>query len=253
MLSGCDFDVYELPLPGGADVGDNPMTVTVEFENVLDLVPQSSVKVNDVTVGKVTSVEVKQADESDGDLGYVAEVEVEIRGDTELPANATATIRQTSLLGEKFVSLAAARDRRRRPRCSPTAPRSRSSAPARTPRSRRSSGALSLLLNGGGIDKLRTIATEVNAALEGREDSVKSLLTQVAVVHGPARRQQATTSSTPSSRSTGSPRASRQQQPKIDLALEELPSALLSIDRQRDDLVADAPGPRPTSATSASA
>ena len=26
---GCDFDVYKLPLPGGPDVGDDPMTVTV--------------------------------------------------------------------------------------------------------------------------------------------------------------------------------------------------------------------------------
>ena len=58
LLTGCDFDVYELPLPGGADVGDDPITVTAEFHDVLDLVPQSTVKVNDVTVGQVTDVEL---------------------------------------------------------------------------------------------------------------------------------------------------------------------------------------------------
>ena len=57
--SACEFDVYELPLPGGADVGDDPMTVTVTpFRDVLDLVPQSTVKVNDVSVGQVTDIEL---------------------------------------------------------------------------------------------------------------------------------------------------------------------------------------------------
>ena len=56
VLSGCDFDVYKLPLPGGADVGKDPITVTVMFSDVLDLVPKSTVKVNDVNVGQVTEI-----------------------------------------------------------------------------------------------------------------------------------------------------------------------------------------------------
>ena len=43
-LSGCS--VYDIPLPGGADTGDNPMKVKIMFRDVLDLVPQSAVKVN---------------------------------------------------------------------------------------------------------------------------------------------------------------------------------------------------------------
>ena len=70
------------------------MTVKVMFRDVLDLVPQSTVKVDDVTVGKVKKVDLK---------GYVAEVTLEIPGDVKLPDNARAEIRQTSLLGEKFV------------------------------------------------------------------------------------------------------------------------------------------------------
>ena len=64
---------------------------------MLDLVPKSSVKVSDVTVGQVTDVDLD---------GYHAVVTIELRNDTGLPDNAVATIRQTSLLGEKFVSLA---------------------------------------------------------------------------------------------------------------------------------------------------
>ena len=93
-LTGCDFSVYELPLPGGADLGDDPYAVTVQFSDVLDLVPQSAVKVNDVTVGKVDKIDLD---------GYTAEVTVLLREDVQLPDNAVAHIRQTSLLGEKFV------------------------------------------------------------------------------------------------------------------------------------------------------
>ena len=59
VLSGCDASVYSLPLPGGPDVGDDPITIKVEFADVLDLVPQSTVKVNDVSVGKVTAIDLE--------------------------------------------------------------------------------------------------------------------------------------------------------------------------------------------------
>ena len=71
----------------------------VEFRDVLDLVPQSTVKVDDVTVGRVTSVKLK---------GYHADVTMLLPRDVDLPDNARAEIRQTSLLGEKFVSLSPA-------------------------------------------------------------------------------------------------------------------------------------------------
>ena len=66
VLSGCHFDVYSLPLPGGTDVGDHPIQVTVQFQDVLDLVPKSTVKVNDVSVGQVETIELD---------GYTAEVD----------------------------------------------------------------------------------------------------------------------------------------------------------------------------------
>ena len=97
-LAACDASVYSLPLPGGPDAGDDPITVQVEFADVLDLVPQSTVKVNDVSVGKVTDIDLQ---------GYQALVTLQVRNDVDLPGNAVAELRQTSLLGEKFVELAA--------------------------------------------------------------------------------------------------------------------------------------------------
>ncbi len=65
VMTGCDFDVYKLPLPGGTDTGDNPITMHAKFHDVLDLVPKSTVKVNDVSVGQVTDIDLD---------GYVADV-----------------------------------------------------------------------------------------------------------------------------------------------------------------------------------
>ena len=98
------FDgVYDLPLPGGADLGDHPYRVNAQFEDVLDLVPQAGVKVNDVPVGRVERIDLAQD-------GWTAEVTVLVNGDVELPANAFAKLRQSSLLGEKFVELAQPED-----------------------------------------------------------------------------------------------------------------------------------------------
>jgi phospholipid/cholesterol/gamma-HCH transport system substrate-binding protein len=226
VLSGCDFDVYQLPLPGGTDTGDNPMSVKVEFRDVLDLVPQSTVKVNDVNVGKVTDVELD---------GYTATVTLELAGDTDLPDNAIAEIRQTSLLGEKFVSLSppiegASSDRLA---SGDTIPLERS---GRNPEVEEVLGALSLVLNGGGVAQLKTIASEINLALEGREDSAKSVLTQVESLMTQLDDNRGDiVDAIDSINRLG--QSARQQQGSIDAALAELPSAVKSIDGQREDLV----------------
>lgn len=223
VLTGCDFDVYQLPLPGGADTGDDPISVTVKFDDVLDLVPKSSVKVNDVTVGQVTDVELD---------GYKAVVEIEVRNDVDLPDNPVASIRQTSLLGEKFVSLAAPAQGGKGELSDGDVIENG----GRNPEVEEVLGALSLVLNGGGVAQLKTIASELNLALEGREDSAKSVLTQVnSLVTRLDERKTDIVDAIESINRLAV--AARTHQDSIDLALEELPSALDSLDRQREDLV----------------
>lgn len=225
-LTGCRFDIYSLPLPGGADTGDNPMTVTVEFQDVLDLVPQSSVKVADVTVGKVSKVDLE---------GYHAKVTLEINDEVDLPANAVATIRQTSLLGEKFVSLApptegASAERLKDESAIPLA------STGRNPEVEEVLSALSLILNGGGVAQLKTISRELNLALEGNEGSARSVLRQLATLVG--KLEQSKGDIVDAIESVNRLAISiEKQMPAIDSALEELPAALESLDRQRDDLV----------------
>lgn len=161
LLGGCQ-------LPGGAPSGP-AYTVSAEFADVLDLVPQAAVKVNDVTVGSVTGIELH---------GWVAIVHMRVGRTVRLPDNATAAIRQTSLLGEKFVELAA-------PVGEP-APGGLGDgdviALARTDRGAEVEevlAALGLILNGGGLDQLKTINQEVAKALRGREAAAQGALEQL--------------------------------------------------------------------------
>ncbi|GAB2970733.1 MCE family protein [Nocardioides montaniterrae] len=224
LMTGCGFDVYRLPLPGGASVGDKPMTVDAKFRDVLDLVPQSAVKVNDVTVGKITKITRD---------GYTADVSMKIRNDVDLPANAWATIRQTSLLGEKFVSLdPPPTGETGRLESGATIPLDRT---GRNPEVEEVLGALSMVLNGGGIGKLKIITSELNKTLAGREDSARSVLTQVSQLMSQinGRKQQIVNAITGINRLAV---VARQHMGSIDQALEKLPSALDSLSRQRTDL-----------------
>ncbi|WP_240497611.1 MCE family protein, partial [Streptomyces hirsutus] len=174
------FDgIEDLPLPGGADLGDHPYTVTAELHDVLSLVPQSAVKVNDVAVGRVTAIELGHDD-------WSARVTMRINGDVRLPADATARLEQSSLLGEKYVQLAApARESGSTAGTGTGTGRLEDGGVIPVSRTSRDTeveevfGALSLLLNGGGVNQLKTITRELNAALGGREPEVRSVLKRV--------------------------------------------------------------------------
>ncbi|MFD8010702.1 MCE family protein [Streptomyces sp. NPDC058955] len=178
------FDgIQDLPLPGGADLGDHPYTVTAEIADVLSLVPQSAVKVDDVAVGRVSAIELDPGT-------WSARVTLEINGDVRLPADAGARVEQSSLLGEKYVQLvaptgpsasgvrqaAARRDTGARLTDGSVIPLARTS---RDTEVEEVFGALSLLLNGGGVNQLKTITRELEAALGGREPQVRSMLRRV--------------------------------------------------------------------------
>ncbi|MGY1802024.1 MCE family protein [Blastococcus sp. SYSU D00922] len=177
LLSGCGFrGAYSFNLPGGADIGDDPYRVEVEFLDVLDLVQQSAVRVADVPVGRVEKIELDEED-------WSAVVTIVVNGDVDLPANAVAAIQQSSLLGEKYVELAPpgnaepSGDLRDQPRI----PLERTN---RNVEVEELLGALSLVLNGGGLAQLQTINRELGEAMEGREDELKDTLQQLDVFIG---------------------------------------------------------------------
>ncbi|MFH8730080.1 MCE family protein [Streptomyces sp. NPDC017964] len=162
--------IEDLPLPGGADLGPHPYTITADMKDVLSLVPRSAVKVNDVAVGRVTDIRLA------GDGSWAARVTLRINGDVELPAGTSARLEQSSLLGEKYVQLVAPRNGTGSLRAGDRIPLSRT---GRNTEVEEVFGALSLLLNGGGVNQLKTITTELNSALGGREPEVRSTLRRV--------------------------------------------------------------------------
>lgn len=219
--------VYNLPLPGGADVGDHPYKVRVEFQDVLDLVPQAGVKVNDVPVGRVDQIDV-------GGDGWTAEVVLLVNGDVHLPSNATAAVRQSSLLGEKFVELAAPTD--------PAPDQLKDNAVIPTERTNRNAeieevfGALSLLLNGGGVGQFQQIAREVNNALSGNETGLRSLLTNMDTFVGELdkHRDEITRALTSLNKLSATVAAQRGE---IGGVLDNLGPGIDVLTQQRDDLV----------------
>lgn len=175
-LSGCGLGavsggVYEAPLPGGADVGEDPITLSAEFSDVLDLVPQSSVKVDNVAVGRVSKIRLTED-------GRSARVSLVVRDDVSLPAGTTARLQQTSLLGEKYVALI-------RP-ATPVAgePLGDGSVVGRGDTEAAAQveevlGALSMVLNSGGIAQFQEISREMQKISDGRPEEIKAFLTEM--------------------------------------------------------------------------
>lgn len=228
VLSGCGFTPYDIPLPGGADLGDDPYDVTIEFEDALDLVPQSGVRVNDLPVGRVDRIELS-------DDGWTAMVTVRINGDVRLPANTVATIRQTSLLGEKFVSL--------------DPPEINAAGTledgahitlensGRNPEVEEVLAAASLLLNGGGLERTRTIVQELNATLGGRSEDVSSLIAEADSILGELDDNSDIIVQT-LEQVNDVARTVNDRTDTFEAALDELPDALTVLDDQRGDIIA---------------
>lgn len=194
-LTGCGVlsgGVYDAPLPGGADVGDDPISLTVEFTDVLDLVPQSAVKLDNVDVGRVTEVEL-------GDDGTTAEVELLVRGDLDLPESTTARLQQTSLLGEKYVALVRPAEDDLQAKVGGSGADSDGSGAAasgetgqledgdvlgtgdtdQAATTEQVLGALSLVLNGGGVGQFQEISRELQAMGGGRTQGLKNFLDEL--------------------------------------------------------------------------
>lgn len=228
VVSGCGSGIYSIPLPGGAEIGDDPMHLTVQFDDVLDLVPQSTVKVDGVAVGRVENIGVP------GD-GWTADVAVVVDSAVDLPANAVASVQQTSLLGEKFIELEA-------PEIDPSSARLSDGATIPVDRTRHATdieqvlGALSLLLNGGGVAQLQPIIHELTVAFDGREDRVRALLEEANTLIGGLERQKNEITRALDGLDALSGRVAEQTD-QIDAVLAEIPPAVQVLNEQRPQFI----------------
>ncbi|WWW23556.1 MCE family protein [Nocardia vulneris] len=228
LVTSCASDgIYSVPLPGGADVGDHPMRIDIQFDDVLDLVPQSAVKVEGVPVGRVEEITI-------GKDQWTATVRTVVNSAVDLPDNAHAEVRQSNLLGEKFIELSKPAD--------PATAKLRDGAVITVDRTRHATeieqvlGAMSLLLNGGGVAQLQPIVTELNKTLGGREERVRSLLDQANTLIKGLDDQVNDITRALDGLDVLSSRVSQQTE-QIGKILDELPEGVQILEQQRPQLV----------------
>lgn len=170
MATGCAFSgLNSVPLPGVVGRGSGASSYQVEIANVTTLESNSPVMLNDVVVGSVGKMTVKN---------WHAVVELSVRPGVVVPANAEATVGQTSLLGSLHISLDPPVDQVPSGRLTPgaTIPLSKSST---YPSTERTLSALSVVLNAGQLGQIGDVIHSTNAALSGREGQLRDLLTRL--------------------------------------------------------------------------
>jgi phospholipid/cholesterol/gamma-HCH transport system substrate-binding protein len=217
--------VNSLPLPGTQGNGPGAYTIEAQLPDVANIERNSRVRVGDVTVGNVSDIERQ---------GWHALVTMTINGNVKLPANATATIGQTSLLGSLHIELAPPKD---------VAPQGvlhdgsiiRLTSGAAFPSTEQTLASVSLLLNGGGLGQIQDITQALSVAFAGRENDLRSLIQQLDIFVGYVNDQKDDIIAAADSlnKLVGQFAA---QKPVVDRALTSIPNALSVLKNQRDNL-----------------
>jgi virulence factor Mce-like protein len=174
-VSGCSFrGVNSLPLPGTVGRGPGAALYHLKFADVGTLEPNSPVMIDDVVVGTVTNMTVD---------GWEADVEVSVKPDVTVPANAVATVGQTSLLGSMHVALDPPAGQAPTGRLAPgttLALRGSSTYPS----TEQTLSSLSVVVNGGGLGQIGDIIHNLNLAFTGRQDQIRDLISRLDKIIG---------------------------------------------------------------------
>lgn len=225
-LSGCGWrGLNSLPLPGTEGGGPGSYVIQAQVPDINNIEPNSRVRVGDVNVGNVTEIERQ---------GWHALVTMRINGGVELPANATAKMGQTSLLGSQHIELA--------PPTGET-PQGRlhdgSLIPLHNggayPTTEQTLAAVSLLLNGGGVGQLQDVVETFSTALRGREQDLRSVIEQLDLFVAYVNDQTGDIIDATDSlnRVVGT---FAEQKPVVDRALKTIPDALAVLRDERENL-----------------
>nr|WP_205267587.1 MCE family protein [Mycolicibacterium sphagni] len=224
--SGCGFrGLNSLPLPGTENRHDANV-FHIEIANVGMLESNSPVLVDDVVVGTVGDMRLRN---------WHADVDVYVRPDVVVPANAVAIVGQTSLLGSMHLELDPPVGQPPTGRLTPgaTIPLSKSSS---YPSTERTLSTLSAVVNGGGLGQIGDVIRNANTALSGRQGQVRDLLRRLDTFVGTLDAQRADLIDMihQLTRFAGT---FAQQRDVISLALQRVPAALDVLIRERPRIV----------------
>lgn len=226
-VSGCSGwrGLNSLPLPGVQGGGPGSFTIQAQMPDVDNIEPNSRVRVGDVNVGTVTKIERQ---------GWHALVTMKLNGNVELPANATATLGQTSLLGSLHIELAPPTDvpPEGNLREGSLIPLSSSKA---YPSTEQALAATAMLLNGGGIGDIYDITEALSTAFTGRENDLRSLIEQLDEAIGHLDDQKGDIIAAAESLNNLMAQLAAQR-PVLDKALRTIPDALAVLKNERENL-----------------
>ncbi|HEV8063705.1 MAG TPA: MlaD family protein, partial [Acidimicrobiales bacterium] len=166
-MGGCSLSLQSLPKLTSLSGPTYP--VRAEFANVLNLPADAQVRIGAAVVGEVSSISTSN---------YEADLVLAIKAGVKLPIGTSAQIRFDNPLGDEYVML-------QPPVAAPSGqyieadtlipPSQTSTAPSVED----TLGALSLVLNGGGLNQLQTIIHELNNTFSGNQPQIRALLTTI--------------------------------------------------------------------------
>ncbi|KLI04835.1 MULTISPECIES: virulence factor Mce family protein [Mycobacteriaceae] len=226
-LPGCGWrGLNSLALPGTEGAGPGSFVVQAQMPEVSNIQPNSRVQVGDVTVGTVTRIERQ---------GWHALVSMRLNGDVDLPANATAKLGQTSLLGSLHVELAPPADAPPdgKLRDGSLIPLARGGA---YPTTEQTLAAISMLLNGGGLGQVQDITRAFSTAFRGREHDLRSMIEQLDKFATLTNDQTGDIIAATDSLNTLVGKFA-DNKPVLDTALRKIPDALAELNSERDNLI----------------
>jgi phospholipid/cholesterol/gamma-HCH transport system substrate-binding protein len=227
IMSGCQWHgLNSLPMPGTQGHGPGSYVIQAQMPDVSNLQPNSRVRVADVTVGTVTKIERQ---------GWHALLTMRLNSDVDLPANVTAKIGQTSLLGSLHIELAPAADAPPQGKLQDGSLIPLSAAGA-YPTTEQTLAALSMVLNGGGLGQVQDITQAFSTAFGGREQDVRSMIGQLDTFTGHLNEQVGDIIAATDSLNQLVGKFAAQQ-PVLDRALKTIPDALAVLNGERDNLV----------------
>jgi phospholipid/cholesterol/gamma-HCH transport system substrate-binding protein len=227
VITGCGWHgLNSVPLPGTQGRGPGSFVIKAQMSDVANLQQNARVRVADVSVGTVTDIARE---------GWHALLTMHLNGDVELPANATAKLGQTTILGSLHVELAPPTDAPPQGKLHDGSliPLSHSGA---YPTVEQTLAALSMVLNGGGLGQVQDITEAFSTAFRGREQDLRSLIGQLDKFTAYLNDQKGDIiAATESLNNLVGQFAA--QQPVLDRALQTIPDALAVLNSERDNLV----------------
>lgn len=168
LVTGCSLQPNENTLPGQVATGSDGYSVSVTFESVENLVPNSQVLLDDVVVGTVTAIRVED---------WKAVADIRLLDSVQIDRDARFSIGQKTLLGAQYVQVVPGQTSDAKPSDllaeGDEVPVERT---GQAPGTEQVLAGVALLLNNGGLSQISTITGELTSALDGRQVDARALV-----------------------------------------------------------------------------